>query len=86
MSKIETRSNVATSLQVAYIGEVSSTPFKLDLGFCVKNDGEDPVDLEVNLIGMDPGVYVTTSFAPGWNPEIVREIKSGTVTNIKYGY
>lgn len=86
MGKIETRSNVTTSIQVAYMGEVSSTPFKLDLGFCIKNDDEEPVELEVNLIGMPEGEYITTSFAPGWNPEIVREIKSGDVSAIKYGY
>jgi hypothetical protein len=86
MSKIETRTNVTTSIQIGFIGEVSAVPFKLDLGFNVKNDSDEPVELEVNLISMPEGEYVTTSFSPGWNPEIVREIKSGTVTDIKYGY
>ena len=86
MSKIETRTNVTTSVQIGFIGAVTVVPFKLDMGFNIKNDSDEPVELEVNLVSMPEDVYVTTLFEPGWNTEVVREIKSGTVTNIKYGY
>lgn len=74
------------SLQISYMSTVPSVPFKLDLGFNVKIDGYDPVELKVNLASMPEGEYITTMFWPGWNPEIVREIKSGTVSNVKVGY
>ena len=86
----ETRVGSIVSAQIGRMGEVSLTngPFRLpnNVPFNIKNDGEDPVELVVCLDKMADGEYITTSFAPGWNPEIVREIKSGTVTNIKYGY
>lgn len=86
MDKIIGKANVVNSLQIAVMQTVSSVPYKTDEGFLIKNDSDEPVELEVNLLGMDEGVYITTSFSPGWNPEIVREIKSGTVTDIKVGY
>lgn len=86
MNTIINKSDQVNSLQIGVMGTVSAAPFSIKTGFLIKNDSEDPVELEVNLLGMTPGEYITTSFAPGWNPEIVREIHSGTVTNIKYGY
>jgi len=85
-----TRSGEMPSAQIGRMGEItglSGANFKMEVGFNIKNDGEAAVFLEVNLFGMEPGEFVNTRFEPGWNPEIVREIKQ-TSQNValKYGY
>lgn len=87
-----TRMGAAVSAQISKMGviydidtknfEVSGTPFN------IKNDGDDPVTLEVNLWDMEPGTYIETVFGTGWNPEIVREVKQNdtlTAPNLKWG-
>lgn len=85
----ETRIGSNVSAQIGRMGVVSLTngSFRLpgNTPFNIKNDGEDPVELTVCLDKMAEGEYITTMFDPGWNPEIVREIKSGDVSNIKWG-
>lgn len=85
-----TRSGEMPSAQIGIMGEITGLDagnFKLEVGFNLKNDGESAVFLEVNLWGMEPGEFVNTRFEPGWNPEIIREIKQ-TLQNValKYGY
>lgn len=65
-------------------------------GTLIKNDTVDLTDpnnpipksvlLEVKLINDDN--FVSTYFAPGWNPEIVKEIKQSSIEgiNLKRGY
>lgn len=85
VQKILTKSNQVASIQIAYMAAVPETPFAVESGFLIKNDSDEPVELEVSLLNMAPNEFVTTSFEPGWNPEIVRAIKSGDVSNIKWG-
>ena len=61
---------------------MNETPFN------IKNDGAEAVELEVNLWSMEPGQFVKTRFEVGWNPEIVREIKQTSTTNLnlKWGF
>lgn len=55
--------------------------------FCLKNDGEAAVVLEVNLWGMPEGEFISTRFETGWNPEIIREIKeTSSATALIWGY
>jgi len=83
-----------TSIQVSVIGlvtDLATANFKLSQGaaFLVKNDGTESATLEVKLIGMsDSDAFVSTVFQPGWNPEIVKEIKANATAGItlKYGY
>lgn len=42
--------------------------------FAIKNLGEEPVDLEVKLVGMDD--FITTTFYQGWNIELVVEVRN----------
>lgn len=86
-----TRSGEMVSAQIGKIGAVTG----LDSGnfsikgtpFNIKNDGLTGVFLEVNLYGMEPGVFVKTRFDIGWNPEIVREIKqTSTEAVLLWGY
>jgi len=77
------------SVQVSVIGPANfdGGSFRKDTPFCVKNDGEAAVVLEVNLWGMPEGEFIATRFETGWNPEIVREIKSTSQkTALLWGY
>lgn len=94
MAYNETESGAIASLQVADFGQMDvSADFKLksetmlDLSFRIKNESDDPVDLEVVpwSSGRD-GEPVIMRFYPGWNPEIVREVKaSGVSARLRYG-
>ncbi len=87
---MQNRNGDMVSAQVSVIGRVEFTDnknFKKDTPFCVKNDGESAVVLEVNLWGMPDNEFVATRFDTGWNPEIVREIKSTSqTTSLLWGY
>ena len=87
----ETRSGEVVSFQIGNAGPItglSSGNFKKeDVPFNIKNDGETAVELEVNLWGMEPGVFVKTRFEVGWNPEIVREIRQTSINaTLLWGY
>lgn len=85
------RNGDLVSAQISVIGKVEFTDganFKKDVPFCIKNDGETAVELEVKLWGMaESDGFVKTRFETGWNPEIVREIKVTSQTNaLLWGY
>lgn len=90
-TKEVTRIGAGVSAQIARMGEITFTDgeFRIpnNVPFQIKNDGEEAVTLEVLLDQMWEGNFIETSFAPGWNPEIVRAVKEpeGTV-DLKYGY
>lgn len=56
--------------------------------FQIKNDGIQPVTLQVRLARMEQGEFIETTFNVGWNPEIVIEIKATSLSciNLKWGY
>jgi hypothetical protein len=87
-----TRGGEVVSAQVGNLGIISNLNTanfkKADTPFNVKNDGETAVVLEVNLWGMEQGEFVSTRFDPGWNPEIIREIKQTSLSNLnlRWGY
>ena len=84
------RLNAPVSMQIARMGEIAFTNGKFslpgELGFNIKNDSDEPVSVEVRLDMMSEGETITTTFEPGWNPEIVKEViqPSGTV-DLKWG-
>lgn len=85
------RNGDVVSAQISVMGNVefaNGANFKKeDAPFCVKNDGDAALFLEVNLWGMEPGEFVRTRFETGWNPEIIREIKySSQATALLWGY
>lgn len=60
--------------------------FTSDVPVNVKNNGTEPVKLTVHMYDEAPGIYVETTFFPGWNPEIINEIQANaTVSNIQIG-
>lgn len=78
---------VRAQVSVAGLVDFSAGNFRKDTPFCVKNDGEAAVVLEVNLWGMPEGEFIATRFEMGWNPEIVREIKTTSQkTALLWGY
>ena len=87
---MENRNGDVTSPQISVMGSITfadNENFKKDTPFCIKNDGETAVVLEVNLLGMPEGAFIATRFETGWNPEIVREIKAASITNpLIWGY
>lgn len=86
---MKNRNGDLVSAQVSVIGPVKfdGGNFRSDTPFCVKNDGEAAVVLEVNLWGMPKGEFIDTRFETGWNPEIVREIKETSIkTALLWGY
>jgi hypothetical protein len=56
-----------------------------NLGFFVKNNGDDKVTLTV--IGVNDDTAVETSFFPGWNLEMIKEITSVIAegSNLQWG-
>ena len=88
-----TRSGESVSAQIAKMGVVEGLDkgnFALQDGqsFQIKNDGVQPVSLQVQLAGMEEGTFIETTFEIGWNPEIVKVIKATSLSgiNLKWGY
>lgn len=88
-----TRSGEQISAQIAKMGVIEGLDkgnFTLQSGqnFQIKNDGVQPVSLQVQLSGMEEGTFVETTFEIGWNPEIVRVVKATSLSgmNLKWGY
>ena len=85
----QNRNGDVVSAQVSVIGNVDFAKgnFKKDVPFCIKNDGDAAVILEVNLWGMPKGEFISTRFETGWNPEIVREMKKTSINaTLLWGY
>lgn len=88
-----TRSGEQISAQIAKMGVIAGLEkenFSLSSGqnFQIKNDGVQPVSLQVQLAGMEEGTFIETTFEIGWNPEIVRVVKATSLSgiNLKWGY
>ena len=88
-----TRSGEMISAQIGKMGAIvglQESDFSLPDGQCfnVKNDSTQPIALQVQLAGMPDGEFIETIFEVGWNPEIVKEVKQTSLSNInlKYGY
>lgn len=86
-----TRSGEQVSAQIGRMGKIinlAQQNFSLNDGqvFNIKNDGVS-LTLEVRLAGMKEDEFISTTFQPGWNPEIVKEVKkTSDYTNLKWGY
>lgn len=88
---MNTRSNEMVSAQIGIMGtiqDLDKKDFQLDAtAFNIKNDGIQPVFLDVQLAGMKEGEFVNTRFETGWNPEIVMKVKrTSQSVNLKFGY
>ena len=89
----QTRSGEMVSAQIGKMGAIEDLhikDFNLNDGQCfnIKNDGMQPISLQVQLAGMADGEFVETKFELGWNPEIIKVVKQTSLssTNLKWGY
>lgn len=81
---IVNKNNDINSLQISKLINISTNNgYKLNSGFLLKNITDDTITLEVKLINSDN--YIKTTFYEGWNPEILKEIKT-TPYQIQIGY
>ena len=64
-----------------------SSDFSMGTGyFMVKVNGTEPVELTVVYADEQEDNQITTSFQPGWNPDLIRLIKADAlITNIQVG-
>ena len=89
-SSILSTSNFANSLQVAIIGKISAGNFSIDDGygdkvpFLIKNVGED--NITVNIVPAGGTEPVSTVMYPGWNVELIKEIRDNSSEELQYGY
>ncbi|MDD3019459.1 MAG: hypothetical protein PHX61_00600 [Alphaproteobacteria bacterium] len=76
--------------KMGVITNLTNANFALADGQCfnVKNDGLQPVKLQIQLAGMADGEFIETTFEVGWNPEIVKAVKQTSLSsiNLKWGY
>jgi hypothetical protein len=76
--------------KMGVIDNLQENDFSLPDGQCfnIKNDGMQPVTLEIQLAGMNEGEFVETTLEVGWNPEIVKVVKQTSLpgNNLKWGY
>lgn len=86
------RQGATVSAQISVMGsiDISDDDFMINNGkydFNIKNESDEPVVLNVRLAGMDEEEYVSTTFYPGWNPEIVKAVQmdSSVGTDLKWG-
>lgn len=84
MSNILTSQNVPTSIQVSILENVLAGNNNFSRGVLIKNITDSELTLEVRLLGMN--TFISTTIYPGWNPEIITEIKGVTVNTLQYGY
>ena len=100
-TKLNNNSDLITSLQVGVLKDVPAGNFNpghyfliknitedpyFNPGhyFLIKNITEDPYGVEIRPAGQEE--FVTTVMYPGWNPEIVSEIKDAPDNVFQYGY
>ena len=85
------RSGEGLSLQLANFGVMSlAANFKIEgnVKFQVKNEADEAVTLEVIPADAATDTFISVKMDPGWNPEIVREVKLNTTEGLalKWGY
>lgn len=86
MSTIYNLNNDANSLQVSKLKNVPAGDFFIGKGrnpVLIKNITDDNITIETRLYNDTD--FVTTVFYPGWNPELVAELKNVTVNTLQYG-
>lgn len=84
MGKILSRESAINSLQVSKMGNIPAGDFKPGFYFLVKNITDANITLQVRPAGQLE--FIETLLYPGWNPELLAEIKGVTVNQLQYGY
>lgn len=79
-----TLSGVRTSLQIAKIHGIPSGNFNPGIPFLVKNITEDNISIQIRPAGQED--FIETVLYPGWNVELISEIKGVQENTLQYGY
>lgn len=86
MSTLYNLNNDGNSLQVSKLKNVPAGDFFIGKGrnpVLIKNITDDNITIETRLYNDTD--FVTTVFYPGWNPELVAELKNVTANTLQYG-
>lgn len=81
---LNNQSHLVTSLQVGVLKDMPEGDFNPGHYFLIKNITEDPYGVEVRPAGQKE--FVTTVMYPGWNPELISEVKDTPKDVFQYGY
>lgn len=84
MEKILNKDLLINSLQVSKLKDIPQGNFNPGIYFLVKNITDNNIAIEVRPAGQSE--CVTTVLYPGWNPELISEVKNVTANQLQYGY
>lgn len=84
--KNENANGKEVSLQISMIGEITEELFNLPTknAFLIKNITEDILKVEIKPASCN--YFIETTIYPGWNPELVTDVKNATIKTLQYGY
>lgn len=84
METILNKDLLINSLQVSKLNDIPAGNFNPGVYFLVKNITDNNISIQIRPAGQ--ANFVETILYPGWNPEIVSEIKNVTGGQLQYGY
>lgn len=84
MEKILNKDLLINSLQVSKLKDIPQGNFNPGIYFLVKNITDNNIAIEVRPAGQSE--FVSTVLYPGWNPELISEVKNVTANQLQYGY
>lgn len=84
MEKILNKDLLINSLQVSKLKDIPQGNFNPGIYFLVKNITDNNITIEVRPAGQSE--FVSTVLYPGWNPELISEIKNVTANQLQYGW
>lgn len=84
MGKILNKDLLINSLQVSKLKDIPQGNFNPGIYFLVKNITDNNITIEVRPAGQSE--FVSTVLYPGWNPELISEIKNVTANQLQYGW
>lgn len=84
MEKILNKDLLINSLQVSKLKDIPQGNFNPGIYFLVKNITDNNIAIEVRPAGQSE--FVSTVLYPGWNPELISEIKNVTANQLQYGW
>ena len=81
--KVFNQRGTLNSLQGSVVKEITTGDFEPGVGFLIKNDTEE--SLQVTIVPAGQTEEVTTTISAGWNPELVKKVVNAP-SGLKYGY
>jgi hypothetical protein len=79
---IDNNNGAPVSLQVSRLNTLTSN-FYSERPFLIKNITDENITIEVRLANSPS--FISTVFYPGWNPELIIEVKTVPSNSLQYG-